>query len=98
MYSKAEIKKLLSGDKPTKAIADIVINDAIVIHGVGVVESEKGRFMTMPSVRRRNKQGVSFMRNVCHPISSSARYQMAEELFRAYDEALATANSETKNI
>lgn len=45
MNIKVEIKKILKGDKPTKAYANIVIDDAVVIHGVGVVENEKGRYM-----------------------------------------------------
>lgn len=50
MNIKVEIKKILKGNKPTKAYANIVIDDAVVIHGVGVVENEKGRY-----IQRRNR-------------------------------------------
>lgn len=48
MNIKVEIKKILGTDKPVKAYANIVIDDAVVIHGVSVVENEKGRYMSMP--------------------------------------------------
>lgn len=44
MDYKVEIKKVLSGEKSTKAYADVVIDGAIVIHDIGVIETEKGRF------------------------------------------------------
>ena len=73
MNIKVEIKKILKGDKPTKAYANIVIDDAVVIHGVGVVENEKGRYMSMPMTSWKTAKGEAVTRPVCHPISSSAR-------------------------
>ena len=57
MNIKVEIKKILKGDKPTKAYANIVIDDAVVIHGVGVVENEKGRYMSMPMTSWKTAKG-----------------------------------------
>ena len=71
MNIKVEIKKILKGDKPTKAYANIVIDDAVVIHGVGVVENEKGRHMSMPMTSWKTAKGEEVTRPVCHPISSS---------------------------
>lgn len=92
MNIKVKIKKLLKGDKPTKAFADVVIDDAIVIHGVGVVENEKGRFMTMPFTTWKNEQGEEITRPICHPISSSARREIESILFAAYEEERKSLN------
>ena len=83
-----EIKKILGGDKPTKAYANIVIDDAVVIHGVGVVENEKGRYMSMPMTSWKTAKGEDVTRPVCHPISSSARKELEEALFSAYEQKL----------
>lgn len=87
MNVKIEIKKVLNGDKPIKAYANVVIDDGIVIHGVGVVETDKGRFMSMPTKTRKTANGEEITRPVCHPISSSARKEIEEALFKAYEQA-----------
>lgn len=88
MNIKVEIKKILGTDKPVKAYANIVIDDAVVIHGVSVVENEKGRYMSMPMHTWKTKQGEDVTRTVCHPISSSARKELEEALFSAYEQEL----------
>lgn len=88
MNIKVEIKKILDTDKPVKAYANIVIDDAVVIHGVSVVENEKGRYMSMPMHTWKTKQGEDVTRPVCHPISSSARKELEVALFSAYEQKL----------
>lgn len=89
MIIKANIRKVFDTDKPIKATASILIDDAVAIHNIGVGENEKGRFISMPSFRCKNKDGEEFKSNVCHPISSSARKVIENAVFTAYDEKLA---------
>ena len=89
----AKINKLLDGSKPTKAFATVTIDDSIVIHGIGVIENEKGRYISMPNTRFKNKQGEEIRRDVCHPISYSARNQIKEAVFKAYDEKINENNN-----
>ena len=70
MNIKVEIKKILKGDKPTKAYANIVIDDAVVIHGVGVVENEKGRYMSMPMTSWKTAKGEEVTRPVFNTVCS----------------------------
>lgn len=85
MVIKAIIKKKLDGNKPIKAYADVSIDDSIVIHGVAVVESEKGRYISMPFAKWTNKDGEEKTRDIVHPITSSARKQIESAVFAAYD-------------
>lgn len=87
MKLEAKIQKLIKTDRPIKAFADVVIDDSVVIHDVGVCENEKGRFITMPRKKWTIKDGVEQRTDVCHPISSSARKEIEEVVFSAYDEA-----------
>ena len=64
------------------------IDDAVVIHGVGVVENEKGRYMSMPITSWKTAKGEEVTRPVCHPISSSARKELEEALFSAYEQEI----------
>lgn len=85
MIIKAEITKRVNGDKPLKAFADVIINGAVVIHGIGVVEKEAGRYITMPRSQWKNKEGEIRQRDICHPISTAARSMIEEAVFVAYD-------------
>jgi len=85
MIIKAEIKKRINGDKAIKAIADVVIDNAVVIHGIGVVETERKRYITMPNSQWKDKDGEAKQRDVCHPISSAARKQIEDAVFEEYD-------------
>jgi stage V sporulation protein G len=89
MNLKIEIKKILKGDKPTKAYANIVFDNGFVIHGVGVCQNEKGRYVTFPMTSWQ-KDGEEITRPVCHPISSSARKEIEEAVFKAYEQAKTT--------
>ena len=89
MTLKATIKHLVKdADKPIKAFADVVIDDSVVIHGIGVVENEKGRHISMPHSMWTNKDGEKINRDIAHPISSSARNLMQTAVFEAYDNAV----------
>lgn len=44
----ARIDRLLDGDFKTKAYASATIAGAFAVHGMRVIESEKGRFISMP--------------------------------------------------
>ena len=92
MNVKIEITKILKGDKPTKAFANIVFDNGFVVHGVGICQNEKGRYVTFPMTTWK-KDGEEFTRPVCHPISSSARKEIEEALFKAYEQAKNTKNN-----
>jgi stage V sporulation protein G len=64
---------------PTKAIGSVTIADAFVVHGVRVVESEKGLFVAMP----QRKDGDRY-RDVAHPVTSEMRALMASSVLEEY--------------
>ena len=72
MIIKAEITKRVNGDKPLKAFADVIIDGAVVIHGIGVVEKEAGRYITMPRSQWKNKEGEPFPCELLKTILSSS--------------------------
>ena len=45
MKYQVKIRKVFDTDKPVKALASVTIENKIAIHGVRVVETEKGRFV-----------------------------------------------------
>ena len=93
MNIRAENKQLLDGSKNTKAYADVVIDDAIVIHGVGAVIKDGKRYVSMPGKMWKNKDGEEKRRDVCHPIVSSARMEIQNAVFSAYDKKITEINN-----
>jgi stage V sporulation protein G len=78
----------------TLAFASVTINDMIAVHGIRVMDSEKGRFASMPS----QKDTKGEYREVCHPITGDFRKQLNAEVLAAYDEALAKGPQEKASV
>ena len=80
MNISVKIVKTINGDTPTKAIANMNIDGGFVVHGLKVVESEKGTFVAMPS----RKVGDRYL-DICHPINSEVRQGITEAVLTAYE-------------
>lgn len=63
----------------TKAIGSVTIGNAFVVHGVRVVESEKGLFVAMP----QRKDGDRY-RDVAHPVSAEMRAMVGSAVLEEY--------------
>lgn len=62
-----------------KALATIIIDDAIAIHNIKLIEGEKGMFMAMPS-RKSDKGFIDFV----HPINTETRKMMQDAILAEY--------------
>lgn len=65
-----------------KAVASITFNDCFVVHGVRLIDGEKGLFMAMPS--RKTRRGEFF--DVAHPINNDFRIKLEKALTEQYKE------------
>lgn len=63
-----------------KALATIIIDDAIAIHNIKLIEGEKGMFMAMPS-RKSDKGFIDFV----HPINTETRKMMQDAILAEYN-------------
>lgn len=67
----------------TKAFASANIGGAFAIHGLRVMDSEKGLFVSMPS----RKDGENY-REVFHPVSTEAREELNKKVLAVYKQKL----------
>ncbi len=74
-------------DSRLLAVASIVIDDEIAIHGIKIINGEKGIFVAMPS--KRTPDGFS---DIAHPINSTAREIIHKAVLNEYNN-LSTNNS-----
>jgi len=86
----ARIDKLFSdADRKTKAFASIFVGGAVAVHGIRVVDSAKGLFVSMPSSEYVNKDGETKYRDIVHPVSEEARQEIISKVLDAYHNAVA---------
>lgn len=84
-------------DSNVKAVASITIADAFAFHGVKVIESKNGLFVSMPQ-SKYTKDGEQKYSDVCHPISTEARAELNSVVLKAYEEQLAMKENQTQDM
>ena len=88
MNIKAKINRIFSDKASMRAISEVVIDDAVVIHGVRLMERDGRQYLAMPFRTWKDKTGEELSRDVAHPITSEARQQMLRAVLEAYDSAM----------
>ncbi|WP_337484735.1 SpoVG family protein [Porcipelethomonas sp.] len=86
MKVKAAINKIV--DKPestVKAYASVSFDGAFAVHGIKVCENEKGRFVSMPSMPYKDRNGETKYSDTFHPITKEAREALNQSVLNAYD-------------
>lgn len=67
------------------AYANIVINEALVLKGIKIIDGEKGKFIVMPSQTLIRKGKIKTF-EYFHPINNEARYLIADAIINTYNE------------
>jgi len=67
-----------------KAYANITFDDCFVVHGIKVIEGDRGLFIGMP--RRKKQNGAS--QDIAHPINKETRSFIEAKIVEAYEHAL----------
>lgn len=97
-YIKVRIYKLVDVDDcNTKAFASVTIGGAVAIHGIRVMDSHKGLFVTMPSNNFVDKNGEKQYSEIAHPTSKEARKAISNRVMGAYNQALDEQQSEVES-
>lgn len=80
-----------------KAIASVNIGGAFAIHGLRVIDSQKGLFVQMPqnSFQRGGKTEYS---DIFHPITAEARSELNTKVLEAYEQKLAEIEGEDEAL
>ena len=62
---------------------DLLVDNAIAIHDIRIIEGDNGLFIAMPS-RQTSTGGY---RDIAHPINSETRQVFEKEIIEAYENA-----------
>lgn len=84
----ARIDRLVNQeDSSIKAYASVNIGGAFAVHGIKVIDSVKGIFVSMPS-NSYKKDGKVEYSDICHPITADARNELIDRVAEAYEAKL----------
>lgn len=81
----AKIQRIMPNSGNLKAIAEVTLDRAFVVHSVRLIEGERGLFAAMPSYVDRNGN----YRDTCHPINAECNADITGAVVVAYTEACA---------
>ena len=70
-----------------QAIASANIGGAFAIHGLRVVDSQKGLFVQMPQ-RSYQKDGQPAYTDIFHAVTAEARAELSDKVLEAYEQKL----------
>lgn len=88
MDIKVRIDRMVGcGDSKIKAIASANIGGEFAIHGIKIIDSEKGLFVQMPQTSYE-KDGKKKYNDIFHPITADSRSELNTQILEAYKQQL----------
>lgn len=72
--------KMIKDEDPVRAYVSIIIDDAICIRKIRVLEKGGVYFVFMPSMKGKDGRYA----DVCHPINSAARSKLVTSVLNTY--------------
>ena len=82
----AKIDKLVNfEDNNLKAFASVTIGGAFTIHGLKVMDSQNGLFVSMPSTKYEKNGKTQYSENF-HAITKGARDELSRIVLEAYEQ------------
>ena len=86
MKISATINRLVDKqDSSVKAYASVTMDGMFAVHGLKVMETEKGRFVNMPSTSYTDRDGNKQYSDIFHAITKAARNALNQAVLNAYD-------------
>lgn len=93
----AKIDNLVDNDTNLRAFASVTVGGTVAIHGIRVMDSKKGLFVSMPSYSFEDKNGKTQYADYAHPISKEARNAINKKVIDAYEQAIDESESEDED-
>lgn len=86
MKISATINRLVNKpDSLIKAFASVTVEGLFAVHGLRVMESQKGRFVNMPSTSYKDSNGETKYSDIFHAVTKEARNALNQAVLNAYD-------------
>lgn len=76
-----------------KAVASTNIG-GFAVHGIKIMDSQKGLFVSMPSASYTDKDGNTKYSDIFHPTTAESREELNDKIKAAYEQALEKEQNE----
>ncbi len=76
-----EVKIFPVKDEKLKAFVSVVFDGCFMVNDVKIIEGREGRFISMPSRRKRNGR----FKDIAHPLNSDTRAMLEREILMEYE-------------
>ena len=80
-------------DESIRATASLTIGGAFAVHGIKVMDSQKGEFVSMPSYKSSNGY-----KDIFHAVTADAREQMNDAVMAAYEQKLSEQQNQGEEL
>lgn len=90
----AKIDRFVNSDGNTRAYASVNIAGAVAIHGLRVMDSRNGIFVSMPQESYTDSNGNTKYSEIAHPVTKAARDAINDKVLEAYNQALRESESD----
>jgi len=75
------VKVFPVADDKLKAFVSVVIDHCFMVNDIKIIEGRDGRFISMPSRRRRNGK----FKDIAHPLNTETRQMLEQEILREFE-------------
>ena len=76
-----EVKVFLVTDDKLRAFVSVVLDECFMVNDIKVIEGRDGRFISMPSRRKRNGK----FKDIAHPLNTETRQMLEDEILEEYE-------------
>jgi len=92
----ARIDRLVNYENSkVKAIASANIGGGFAVHGLRIIDSQKGLFVQMPQ-NSYQRDGKTEYSDIFHPVTADARSEICEKVLEAYEQRISESESENE--
>ena len=95
MEIKVRIKQIANDNGFTKAFADMVIDDSVIVHGVRLYEKDGRRNVSMPFRSWTDRNGEKKISDIVHAVTFDVRKEIIDTAWKAYDAFIESGKNTT---
>ena len=91
------VDRINNRDSTIKAFVSANIGGAFAIHGIKVIDSEKGLFVSMPQSSYQKAGGKTKYVDIFHAVTAEARTELNGKVLEAYEQEMGEQQAEEEN-
>lgn len=89
----AKIDRVINDEGNTRAYASVNVAGAVAIHGLRVMDSRKGLFVSMPTRSYTDSKGNTQYSDIAHAVTKETRDAINDKVLEAYNQTLEESES-----